>query len=148
MITFDQKLKQFHLTNGRISYYFYVNKEGYLIHLYYGEYLSEIINVERINERYAERYAYLKDGKEVCDESTYFSMLSSNFECATFQMADTRGAYSVIEHTDKGYLTAFKYESHKIINGKLNSETMPHVKLNSQGEAETLIVTLKDIILG
>lgn len=145
MITFDSKNKIFHLFNNDFSYYFGINPLGYLIHLYYGKYLSEIINVERINERYIERYAFLdKENKEICDENYYFSLLGSNFECATNLTADTRGAHTIFEHSDGSLLTDFRFERFKIIKGKENPEGLPHVLLNKSGECETLVVTLKD----
>ena len=73
MIKFDEKRKLFSLYNKEFSYYFYINKLGYLIHLYSGEYLSDL-DIERLTERYSERYAYLDNDKETCDESYYFSL--------------------------------------------------------------------------
>ena len=66
MIKFDAKRKIFHLSNDNYSYYFSINKLGYLIHLYSGKKLNDI-TLERVNERYIERYAYLKQNLEICD---------------------------------------------------------------------------------
>lgn len=144
MIEFDNKRNLFHLTNGKFSYYFCINKLGYLIHLYSGNYLSDV-EIERMTERYAERYAYLENNKEVCDEDYYFALQSSNFECATFNTGDKRGAFAIIKNCDKSLLTDFRYVSHKIEYGKDVIKNMPHARIENNKCVETLIVTLKDI---
>lgn len=144
MINFDSKRRLFHLYNDNFSYYFYINKLGYLIHLYSGKFLYDI-DIERLTERYAERYAYLEGDKEVCDESYYFSLQGANFECATFNTADKRGAFAIVKNTDESLLTDFRYVSHKIIIGKEPIEFLPHAKIKNSKEVETLVITLKDI---
>ena len=42
MINFDAKKKIFNLSNDNYSYYFGINKLGYLIHLYSGKKLDEV----------------------------------------------------------------------------------------------------------
>ena len=117
MIKFDEKRKLFSLYNKEFSYYFYINKLGYLIHLYSGEYLSDL-DVERLTERYSERYAYLDNDKEICDESYYFSLQASNFECSGFNTADKRGNFAIIKNSDNSLLTDFTYVKHEIDHGK------------------------------
>ena len=143
MISFNKNTNIFHLTNGTFSYYIQINKLGYLINLHCGKFVQDIYP-ERVNERYIERYAYLDGDKEVCDESYYFSFLSSSFECSSNLKGDTRGSHTIYTHSDGSRLTNFKYFSYKILKGKYNSETLPHVRLNNSSEAETLVITLKD----
>lgn len=144
MITFDTKRRLFHLYNANFSYYFYINKLNYLIHLYSGKYLQNV-DIERLTERYAERYAYLDNNKEVCDESYYFSLQGANFECATFNTADKRGSFAIIKNVDSSLLTDFRYVSHKIIQGKEPIKYLPHAKIQNCKEVETLEITLKDV---
>ena len=42
MITYLPKQKLFHLTNKSISYYIYLNEEGYLETIYFGKYLENL----------------------------------------------------------------------------------------------------------
>lgn len=144
MITFDEKRKLFHLFNKNFSYYFYINKLGYLIHLYCGNYLEDV-DIERLTERYAERHAYLENGKEVCDESYYFSLQSSNFECATYGTADKRGAFAIINNVNNSCLTDFRYISHTIKYGKEEIKGLPHARIEKSKNVQTLSITLKDI---
>ena len=89
MIKFDAKRKIFHLSNDNYSYYFSINKLGYLIHLYSGKKLNDI-TLERVNERYIERYAYLKQNLEICDEDYYFSEQGGLFECGSYLKSDQK----------------------------------------------------------
>ena len=50
MITYLPKQKLFHLTNKSISYYIYLNEEGYLETIYFGKYLPSIENVDWIRK--------------------------------------------------------------------------------------------------
>ena len=143
MIKFDEKRRVFNLSNDSFSYIFHINKLNYLIHLYAGAKLNDF-GIERMNERYIERYAYLENGKEVCDESYYFSEQGSLFECASNLKGDKRGAFAIIRHKDGSRITNFKYFSHKIIKGKESPVGLPHFRIKNNSEAETLVVTLKD----
>ena len=97
MIKFDAKRKIFHLSNDNYSYYFSINKLGYLIHLYSGKKLNDI-TLERVNERYIERYAYLKQNLEICDEDYYFSEQGGLFECGSYLKSDCRPPFAIIKH--------------------------------------------------
>ena len=143
MINFDAKKKIFNLSNDNYSYYFGINKLGYLIHLYSGNKLDDI-TLERVNERYIERYAYLKDNQEICDESYYFSEQGSLFEVGSYLKSDCRAPFAIIKHSDNSEITSFKYHSHFVSNYKISPNDLPHFKVSKAKEAETLVVTLKD----
>ena len=142
MIKFDAKRKIFELSNKEYSYYFSINKLGYLIHLYSGKKLNDI-TLERVNERYIERYAYLENNKEVCDESYYFSEQGCLFECGSYLKSDARRPFAIIKHSNGSEITSFKYYSHQILSLKVSPKDLPHFRVSSS-DAETLLVTLKD----
>ena len=52
MIKYDETKRVFHLTNGSISYYIYVNSVGVLETLYFGEHLEDIGEVAGIAGKY------------------------------------------------------------------------------------------------
>ena len=143
MIKFDAKRKIFHLSNDNYSYYFSINKLGYLIHLYSGKKLNDI-TLERVNERYIERYAYLKQNLEICDEDYYFSEQGGLFECGSYLKSDCRPPFAIIKHADGSEITNFKYHSHYISSFKVSPSDLPHFKVSKKDDAETLVVTLKD----
>lgn len=142
-ISFDKKIKVFHLYTKEFSYYMEVNPLNYLIHLYHGKYLSDI-GIERMNERYSERYAFLnvETGKEVMDEDYYFSPLVSRFECASNGKSDKRNPFAVIEKNGVD-ITNFLYESHEILHELPSDYPYPHVRFKND-EIEILKINLKD----
>ncbi len=143
-ISFNKKKRIFHLYTKEFSYYIYINELGYLIHLYSGEYLDDL-NVERINERYMERFSYYDNelNKEICNEDYYFSMLASQFECAPFGKGDKRNYYSRILKEDGIDITNFLYVSHKLIKGPVFNKSLPYIRF-LDNEATTLLITLKE----
>lgn len=141
MIEFNQDNKIFHLHTKSYSYYFLINPLGYLIHLYSGEYLNEV-SIERLNERYIERYSYYNNDQEICDESYYFSGQGSLFECSSNLKSDKRGAFIIIKDKNGSTKTNFKYYKHEIFNKKLSPSGLPHFK--DDENVETLVITLKE----
>ena len=131
MIKFDAKRKIFHLSNDNYSYYFSINKLGYLIHLYSGKKLNDV-TLERVNERYIERYAYLKQNLEICDEDYYFSEQGGLFECGSYLKSDCRPPFAIIKHADGSEITNFKYHSHYISSFKVPPSDLPHFKVNKK----------------
>lgn len=144
MIIYNNKLKTFNLCNDNFSYIFGINKLGYLIHLYNGPRIDDLL-LERTNEIHAERYTTWENDKEICDESYYFSQTGSRFEASSFLTGNSRGAFAIIEHGDHTELTNFLYHSHKTFYGKTFPNGFPHTFFNKKEEGETLVVTLKDV---
>ena len=141
-ISFEKERKIFHLYTEKYSYYIHVNKLNYLIHLYDGDFLDDI-SKERVSERYMERYAYLSNDKEICDEDYYFSSIASLMECASFGKGDKRGAFAIVEGEDGIDITNFLYVSHKIQKIEEYPLNFPHIRFKN-GDADELIITLKD----
>ena len=141
-IKFEKERKIFHLSTKDYSYYIHVNKLNYLIHLYDGKLIDDI-SKERASERYMERYAYVSEGKEVVDESFYFSQIASLMECASFGKADKRGSFAIIEGEDGIDMTNFLYVSHEIKKQASFPYKFPHVRFEGN-DAEELVILTKD----
>lgn len=143
-IKYFKKRKIFHLYSKNFSYYIGINKLGYLIHLYSGNYLDDI-GIERTNERYMERYGFLDSdlNKEVQDEDYYFSIIASQFECASFGKGDKRNYFARFKREDGIDITNFIFKDYKLIKGPVFPTGLPHPRFNDN-EACTLIVVLKD----
>lgn len=68
MIKYDETKRVFHLTNGSISYYIYVNSVGVLETLYFGEHLEDIgevagiagANIDNCSTQYFDKKKALK----------------------------------------------------------------------------------------
>lgn len=140
-ISFEKERKIFHLSTKTYSYYIHVNALNYVVHLYDGEYLDDI-SKERVSERFMERYGFVENGKEVCDENYYYSSIASLMECASYGKGDVRGAFAIIDDDSGIDITNFKYESHRI-NKKCEDYTLPHPRFE-KFNGEELVLVLKD----
>ena len=145
MINYDNKKRIFHLTNGSISYYIYINSIGYLETLYLGEYLESIDNPNDIRswaiDNGSTRYYDIANEKECIFEDGY-KILSARGEIPTHGLMDKRGAPIIVEKPDGSYRNEYYYISHKIYKGINELDNLPHT-LN-KGNIETLEITLKD----
>ena len=99
MITYLPKQKLFHLTNKSISYYIYLNEEGYLETIYFGKYLPNIENIDWIRKPYtdnnATQYFSVKDQKEYTFKDNFRSN-RARLEISSHGKNDKRGAPIVI----------------------------------------------------
>ena len=134
MIFYENKSKSFLLCGKSYSYAMYVNKAGYLQHLYYGTKLEKRDVDFLINAR-GDKLA--PDIENVnCDMSTY-DMPS---EAGSFGRGDYRSATVIVKRADGAQMSSFKYLKHKILKGALKLDGMPCARKADQ----TLIITLKD----
>lgn len=145
MISFDKEKRVFHITNGSISYYIYINSIGHLETLYFGEYLKEIDDPNNIRKWPKDNgptlYYDIKENKEVYYEDTYKSSSSRN-ELPTHGLVDKRGAPIIIQKPNGSYQNSYQYVNHKIYQGVEELEGLPHA-LTSEN-VETLEITLKE----
>ncbi len=144
MITYLPKQKLFHLTNKSISYYIYLNEEGYLETIYFGKYLPNIENIDWIRKPYtdnnATQYFSVKDQKEYTFKDNFRSN-RARLEISSHGKNDKRGAPIVIRKENGSYLTNFLFDSYKIIEGIPTLENLPHAK---NDHVSTLEITLKE----
>jgi len=145
MISFDKKNKVFHLTNGSISYYIYINSIGYLETLYFGEYIEDIENVNNIRkwpiDNGETRYFDINTNQDCVYEDVFKSGFARG-ELPTHGLVDKRGAPIIIEKSNGSYQNSYEYISHKIYQGIEPINDLPHT-LNTN-LAHTLEITLKE----
>jgi alpha-galactosidase len=131
-IRFCEQNKTFYLTGKKCSYFFRVNEEGYLEHLYYGKSLSE------------ENLSYLFQGMHSSFSPCYmeWKTISLNVVPQEFPIYG-RGDYrvpSVLAKLQNGSrITDFRYKAHTILKDKPAISNMPTLR-----GGETLVVTLED----
>lgn len=145
-ISFDKKRKLFHLTNNKISYYFFVNEKNILQHLYFGSYLDDI-NIESITNLgwdWSKTYLEKDTNIEKFYQDNYYSDRSLT-EMASHGVNDKKGAPIIINHKDNSNLTDLRYKSHRIYKGKPRLSNLPHTFLNNDFESDSLEIVLGDI---
>lgn len=134
-IQFDEKTRSFHLSGQRFSYCLKVAEDGQLLNLYWGARLPQ----------------------------TDLSYLLASFAGgASFDMAEYRlpiesvsrgsgffGAPLVQAVNEQGDdLTQLRYVSHEIVPGKPALDGLPAVYTESDDEAETLMIRMRDELTG
>ncbi|MGG5254420.1 alpha-galactosidase [Neobacillus sp. SM06] len=142
-IHINEEKKQFHLTNGQISYIFHVMKNGQLGHLYYGKALKHRDDFSHF-QRYdvptaASCHPYRDDPA--------FSLETVRQEYPVYGSSDFREPAISVSNPNKSHIPAFQYYSCCVLEGKPVLEGLPATYANDPDEAKTLRVVLKDDFL-
>ncbi|ELK49111.1 alpha-galactosidase [Bacillus sp. SB49] len=139
LIHIHEAEKQFHLTNGKISYIFHVMRNGQLGHLYYGK---------AIRDRSG--FARFQDYETVAPSSTHvyegelgFSMETILHEATAYGKGDFREPAVKLEAADGSYVSDFRFDRYHLEKGKAKLPGLP-ATFAEEEEAETLTITLKD----
>ncbi|HHD2801915.1 TPA: alpha-galactosidase, partial [Clostridium perfringens] len=84
-------------------------------------------------------YVYEGDNK--------FSLQNTRQEYPTFGLSDFRKGAFLIKQENGSEISDFKYESHKIIEGKLKLKGLPQTYVENKEDATTLEITLLDEVI-
>ena len=141
-IVYDEEYKSFHLYNEKISYVMKIEKNCYLSHCYFGK------RIRRWNEA-AKMYYYDRGFCANPDETDRtFSLDTMPGEYPDFGQGDFRSPAMELEFQDGDRNTRFHYAGYQISAGKLSPEKLPHVYVESDKEAMTLEIWMKDEVRG
>ena len=139
-IKYNEQERTFFLSNGRISYVFGVEKDRYLMHLYFGRYIRNYRGISR---------PYFYD-RGFCSnplpEDREFSLDTLPREYPDMNQGDFRSPAYVIQTEDGRRVTRFYYKNYRIIQGKPELTGLPHIYTEEDQEAMTLCITLEDEI--
>ena len=142
-VIYHADTKIFHLYNDTISYLMMVLRNGQLGQLYFGK---------KIRDK--EDFSYLLELKQramasyIYEGDRTFSMEHIKQELPVFGATDYRQPAVEILQENGSRLPEFTYESHQIQKGKPGLEGLPATYVESDEEADTLIITLKDTVTG
>lgn len=142
MISFDEKQKVFNLTNASISHLFSIEEGGLLGHLYYGPKIRAYHG-----ERFYPRIDRGFSGNLPDSLDRTYSKDDLLQEYSGNNTGDFRLPAIVIKTKNGARMTDFRYQSYKIINGKPKLEGLPQSYVESDQEAQTLEVTLRDDVI-
>ena len=141
-ILVHEKTKTFHLQNDKLSYIMTVLPGGQLGQLYFGR---------RIHDR--EDFGYLLEPAHrahsaYVSEEAHLSLEHIRQEFPSYGSGDfRRGAIEVLQNNGSR-LTNFVYDSYQIMPGKPALEGLPATYTESDEEARTLAVTMRDETAG
>lgn len=142
-IVYHEHTKTFHLYNDTISYLMKILPNEKLGHLYFGQ---------RIHDK--EDFSYLVELSQrpmsscVYEENKLFSMEHIKQELPVYGTTDYRQPMVEIVQQNGSRISDFCYESHEIMAGKPKLVGLPATYTESDDEAQTLIVYLKDSLTG
>lgn len=142
-IHINEEKIQFHLTNNKVSYIFQVLKNGSLGQLYFGKKLT-----------HRDDFSHLQRNDIPTGASCHFYQDDPNFVLETTRQefpvedkGDFRESAIEIVNQDGRRGNSFTYQGYTILNGKKKLEGLPATYATEE-EASTLIVSMKDIVVG
>ena len=146
MIEYNEELKLFHLTTPKTSYVFRIFGEGVLEHLYYGKKLVGLDGMAPCN------YGIYVNGSPVDSEyADMDSFVSTDImlqEYGFYGSCDFRTPGFHASYSDGSRITKLKYVSHEIYCGKPKLKGLPATYTESDDEAQTLEILMKDELTG
>lgn len=141
-IHFNPENKTFHLQNNAVSYIMTVLRNDQLGHLYFGK---SIRHRDSFQHLLVERGAILAPCAFQGDLD--FSLEVLKQEYPAYGTGDFRDPAYQISQENGSRITDFRYDSHKIYQGKKRLKELPHTHVSNEEEVETLEITLIDTLL-
>lgn len=142
-IIYDENTRTFHLKPGNSSYILQVHDENYLVHLYWGRKLKSF-NVNELS--YTKRRGSFSPNPDPDNESLSLDTLPQEYP--GYGTSDFRVPAYEVQLENGSTITDLRYDSHKITKGKPKLQGLPATYVESDDEAETLEITLKDSLIG
>ena len=142
-IIFHKETKTFHLYNEEISYIMCVLENGHMGQLYYGK---------RIHDKPDFSYLVEKCGRPmtsyIFEGDRSFSLEHIRQEYPVYGTTDYRHPAIEIMQENGSNISEFKYVGYEILKGKPSLKGLPATYTESEEEAETLKIILKDNLTG
>ncbi|WP_336989927.1 alpha-galactosidase [Bacillus infantis] len=140
LIHASTETRQFHLTNGQVSYIFHVMKNGQLGHLYYGKAL-------RHREDFSHLQVYDIPTAASCHpyaDDPAFSLETLRQEFPVYGSSDFREPAIVVKRNGLNHIPDFRFVQFEIMEGKPLLKGLPATYTEDNGEAATLQIFLRD----
>lgn len=143
-ISYNADNKIFHIQTENTSYIMGIFKEKKLLHLYYGKKINEYGSVDENLPVYDYREVSPKDIEDGCHSTT--NVLPMEYPC--YGSADFRTPAFHAEYENGSAVTCLDYSGYNIYKGKKPLSGLPATYTESDDEAETLEIILRDGLTG
>lgn len=140
-IQFHKSTKTFHLYNNYVSYIMCVLENGHLGQLYYGKKIRD-----KEDFSYLEEKAPRPMSSYLYENDRTFSLEHLKQEYPVYGSTDYRHPAVELLQENGSRISDFQYVSHEIFRGKPQLSGLPATYTESEDEAETLCVTLRDSV--
>lgn len=138
-IQFHASGKTFHLYNDTISYIMCILENGHLGHLYFGKHIHDREDFSHLLEKHPRAVtSYVYEGDQT------FSLEHIRQEYPVYGSTDFRHPAVEILQDNGSRISDFRYVSHRIFPGKPPLAGLPATYTESDDEAQTLCITLRD----
>lgn len=141
-IIYNEKTREFHLCNGEISYLMKVMRNGQMGQLYFGRRVPCKDNYDYLTE-----YSSRSTSAQVYENEGAFSLEYLKQEYPSYGTTDFRMPAVEIRQENGSTITNFVYQSHRIYKGKPKLNGLPATYTESEDEADTLEIVLKDELI-
>lgn len=141
MITYDAGMQRFHLQTRNMSYVMEMS-DGYLLHLYWGGKIKVF--------RGSSPLLFVKRGFLPQSGGKYpnFSLSTAPLEYPAYGNGDFRHPAYQIQLENGSTVTDLRYAGHRIYKGKPGLAGLPSTYTETDHEADTIDITLKDELTG
>ena len=141
-IQFEEKSKSFILQTENSTYVIQLLREKFLSHVYWGAKIKEPVVEAMIKAAGRASFNATTDGDRE------FSLDTMPNEYPAYGNSDLRMPAYQLQLENGSRITDLVYESYKIVTGKPALKGLPSVYTESDKEADTLLLTLKDALTG
>ena len=142
-IKFHEGSKTFHIYNKHLSYITCIMENGQMENLYYGKAIRDKEDFSYLHEE------IMRSLMAVCvPEPGLLSMQYTKQEYPVYGTGDYRNPALTVRQENGSEIVDFKYVSHEIYGGKKKLAGLPATYTESEEEAETLKIILKDNLTG
>ena len=132
----------FHLYNKKVSYLIQIVHGKYPAHLYWGRRV-QVLQPSSILSFKGRAFSPTTE-----PAALQFSLDTLPQEYPAFGKGDFREPAYLLRTHDGSTITEFVYDSHKILKGKRPLKGLPSSYIEDDSEADTLVITMVDSILG
>ncbi|MFA9379739.1 MAG: alpha-galactosidase [Acetanaerobacterium sp.] len=140
-IIYDSKHQNFHLKAKETSYVIHIVDSKYLQHVYWGKRINEF------NLDYLKRYVDA-DGRSDKFSKDNMSLDAIPQEYPSYGSSDLRAPAFQIRLENGSTITDLYYVDYKIVSGKKPLGSLPSCYVESDKEAQTLEITVRDDLCG
>lgn len=145
MIFYDDKEKCFHIKTKNTSYVIGILKDKYLLQMYYGKKIKNYVNYI---ENCPVGNSYSWAGKDIEECGHIKDVNDIPFEYPCYGSPDLREPAFHAQYENGSAITDFEYQGYKIYEGKLKLAGLPCSYTETEDDAETLEIYLKDQVTG
>ena len=138
-IFYHESSREFHLTNGQVSYIMEIMENGQMEQLYYGKAVHDRESFHHLHEEMMRSLMSV-----AVPEPSVLSMQYTKQEYPSYGTGDYRMPAVTVQQKNGSRISNFVYHSHEIFAGKKSIAPLPSTYVENDAEAETLEILLHD----